>query len=258
MPSVLGSILGSARNGPLFGTSFSQDLPQVVSCSATGDDVRFHDGLARIVCPQHCERDPVGVAFGASLHPMNAGVCQSAIVDGSMPSFGGELLVARSPGQPSYAAAEYGGVSSQAVADQRGDSFQVHPLDTVDMAPVLPLEKGGCRATLASLGYAKASPGTPFIVQCPGVCSGSVAGTSVYSPESSLCAAATHAGAIGSEGGKALVTVGHAQDFFFGSQSVGVRSRDAGRADQSFTITRPTAELLMRSAVPKRDVVNFL
>lgn len=75
----------------------------------------------------------------------------------------------------------------------------------------------GCRSTLSSEALAAAPPGRSVVASCPTACDGPVFGSFIYAPESSICAAAAHAGLIADDGGSVVVTVGYGQDFYFGS-----------------------------------------
>ena len=75
----------------------------------------------------------------------------------------------------------------------------------------------GCHSTLSSEALAAAPPGRSVVASCPSSCDGPVFGSFIYAPESSICAAAAHAGLIAEDGGSVVVTVGYGQEFYFGS-----------------------------------------
>jgi len=224
---------------------------QVVSCRAQGSDLRFQGPLARVVCPAHCQREPRSVAYGASIHPMRSSVCLSAIVDRVMPLYGGEVMVTKVPGLPSYKGADVNFAASLAATDEKGEAFHAYATDNIDLDPTFPAERAvDCRATFASLGMTEQGSSLPAV--CPGDCKGEgqLAGTSIYSPGSSVCRAARHAGVIGSEGGHVMVTLGHGQDGHFGSRQGGDTSTDGPGSEQSYTVALPSPDVLSRARQP--------
>lgn len=255
MPSPAASFTAGLWNAGAshdLGTVFAGIPLQSISCGAAGHDLRFEGSLARVVCPPHCERDPLSLAFGATIHPMRSSVCEAAIVDGVMPTIGGELLVTRVPGIPSYSGKDAGVSTSLPAVGDNGDAFHEYATDIPGQAsPFAPKRWLSCGVSLASLGFSSAAPGTTFAVHCPGDCGkvGRLGGSGVYTPESSVCQAALHAAVIGDAGGDAVVTVGHGQSFHIGSLSKGIQSVDTGKSSHSFTLSLPTPLVLARLAV---------
>lgn len=233
-----------------------------VSCQTTGNDIKFTHGMARIFCPSHCEHSPSGLALGSTLHPMRSSLCQAAMNDGVIPPSGGEVVITRAPGVPSYGAVDFNGVASQAVTDEKDDAFHSYAVEHSQMPKEVPqMGEIGCDTSLDAITHFKNSAaGSTFLVECRSECvtAGPLFGTSVYSPNSSICRAAEHAGVIGSEGGNIVVTIGHPQDFFLGSQHGDFHSDDAPGADRSFVVAKPTAEVLMRSARVPDALRRFL
>eukprot|EP00927_Polykrikos_kofoidii_P050479 TRINITY_DN44396_c0_g1_i1.p1 TRINITY_DN44396_c0_g1~~TRINITY_DN44396_c0_g1_i1.p1 ORF type:complete len:663 (-),score=100.87 TRINITY_DN44396_c0_g1_i1:64-2052(-) len=146
-----------------------------------------------------------------------------------------------------------------------GQNFEV-PAPTTEQASLAPKKLLDCSDSLHSLGLDKAMPGTSVVVNCTGGCETKdlVSGTGIYSSESAICAASTHAGVIGSGGGDVVVTVGHGQDAFFGSKANGVTSADAvarpegGSDRRSFSVAFPTPELLRRVARSWQPYVRYV
>jgi len=76
---------------------------------------------------------------------------------------------------------------------------------------------------------------------CPpdGEISSSVWGTETYTDDSSVCAAAVHAGLINPiEGGRIVVEIAPGEESYDGSEANGVTSQDYGSWDGSFTFPR--------------------
>jgi hypothetical protein len=239
-------------------TSFLPEPPvkQALSCDSTGVDVKFEGPQGRVICPPHCQKGLVG-AYGATVHPLRSAVCLAGIVDGVIPVYGGEMMVTKVRGLPAYAGKDVGYAASSAMVDQPGDAFTMYPVDNIDIGRSLPAEKVlSCLDTFHGLALTK--PGEFKAVHCPGDCGegGILSGTGTYTPASSVCRAAQHAAAIGSEGGHAVVVRGHAQPFFFGTSSgIAGASTDSYGTDASYTVSLPVPDVLAR--LRKKDPVPF-
>lgn len=223
---------------------------QSISCQATGADVRFAGPFARVLCPASCQQDAAALALGSTIHPLRSAVCAAAIVDRTLPIYGGELLLTKlARGLPSYTGKDVNFAVSLSATGEQGGAFQTYGLDHMELPAALPAVKPlGCSGTFSTLGILR--PGISQVVRCRGGCAGHgvLEGTGAYTGASSVCRAAQHAGAIGSEGGHVVVTAGHGQDAFFGARGRDDDlSADAHEADESFTVAVPTAEFLART-----------
>lgn len=238
--------------------SFLPNAPikQMLSCSSTGADVKFEGNQGRVQCPNHCVKDPT-IAYGASIHPLGSSICLSAIVDGVMPVFGGEMMVTRVRGLPSYVGKDLGYAVSLPTTNQPGEAFTLYPVDNIDLPIGLRSEKKlSCLDTFDKLDLKQVGDMRP--VHCPEACGseGQLAGTNIFTPMSTVCRAAAHAAAIGSEGGHVIVVRGHGQPFFFGSKSgTSAASTDAPGADASYTVSLPVPDVMSR--VLKKDKISW-
>ncbi len=99
-----------------------------------------------------------------------------------------------------------------------------------------------CPATFQSVGQ---SVGTAVLdCQCaPGQITGSVWGTDIYTDDSSICAAARHAGMIGPGGGPVIVYAAPGQAGYPASSRHGIASADWGEWGASFTFVPSTGAL---------------
>lgn len=90
-----------------------------------------------------------------------------------------------------------------------------------------------CRTTAADLGL---STGQPTLLSCPAGCRDGFAiwGTSVYTNDSSICAASIHAGTIPDAGGFLELTMLPGQESYVASERYGIRSGEWGRWNSSF------------------------
>lgn len=230
-------------------TAFLPDAPikQAISCETTGADVKFEGPQGRVVCPPNCQRG-LDLAYGTSIHPLRSAVCLSGIVDGVMPVFGGEMMITKVKGVPAYAGKDVGYAASLPMTNQPGEAFTLYPVDNIDLGMSLPAErKLSCIDTFDKLDLKK--PGEMKAVHCPGDCGleGNVSGTNIFTPQSTVCRAAEHAAAVGSEGGHAIVVRGHGQPFFFGSKSgTSGASTDAPGSDASYTVSLPVPDVMSR------------
>ena len=84
-------------------------------------------------------------------------------------------------------------------------------------------------------------PGLSLTCVCaPAQISGTVWGSSPYTDDSSVCAAARHAGVIGADGGTIGVTGMAGQDSYAGSSANGISTLDYGQWGASFVVGKPT------------------
>ncbi|MDY0004119.1 MAG: LCCL domain-containing protein [Polyangia bacterium] len=82
--------------------------------------------------------------------------------------------------------------------------------------------------------------GVRFVATCPAGCQevGTVWGTDVYTDDSALCRALIHAGVMGKEGGRALVTFAQGQLAYRGSLRNGIQSTAYASWERSFFAQR--------------------
>jgi len=106
--------------------------------------------------------------------------------------------------------------------------------------PAIAIEAGqDCPKTLSSLGQL---PGVVLGCWCPpGRAAGTVWGSGPYTADSDLCAAARHAGAVGTAGGGVWARMTEGREAFTGTARNGIATRDYGRYDATFTILRGIA-----------------
>ncbi|CAK9054177.1 unnamed protein product [Durusdinium trenchii] len=237
---------------------------QVLSCQSTGHDLRWQGHMARVVCPAHCEREPAAVAVGTGVHPLGSPICLGAIVDKVLPVYGGEMILTKAApiqaqrllGQPAGLESYSGGESDVAVSVSatglKGEAWHAYVTDSLDAREALPPEHvvQDCMETFEKLPLE--THGESLVINCPGRCAGAgkLAGTLIYSPDSSVCWAAEHAKVIGPRGGRVVVTRRHGQNEFFGSTEGSEQSQDAPGADASYTVALPTSDVLARMSVP--------
>ncbi len=96
--------------------------------------------------------------------------------------------------------------------------------------------KDRCKASAKDMG---AAVGETFTYNCPGGCEGgSLWGSDTYTADSSICAAARHAGVIGPKGGRVRVTVKPGLSSYEGSERNGVKSGKWGAFEKSVVVSK--------------------
>jgi LCCL domain len=90
-----------------------------------------------------------------------------------------------------------------------------------------------------TLGAMRNRPGSSFIVQVVGSASGAVWGSGAYTDDSSIAAAAVHAGLLKpGELGFVRVTVEPGRDSYEGSERNGIKTNPYGKFDGTFRLGR--------------------
>jgi len=121
----------------------------------------------------------------------------------------------------------------------------------VTAAPFIKLDFS-CESTLENTKLAKGPPGTTVLAQCPGNCKKSkvVYGSTIYQENSPICSAAIHDGVLPKKGGEIVVTVGHPQDYYVGSEKNDITTESVSNHEKkkSFTVALPSVEMLLRKA----------
>lgn len=145
------------------------------------------------------------------------------------------LKVTLMPGQASYAGSARYGVTSQNFGSFDGSV-------RIERAPepwTVQLPGGEDASRLVPLGSLRGRPGSSFVVQVVGAENGSVWGTGAYTDDSSIAAAAVHAGLLKpGEVGFVRVTVEAGRDSYEGSERNGIRSSSYGKYDGTFRLGR--------------------
>ena len=139
------------------------------------------------------------------------------------------------PGQARYEGTSRYGVTSQAY-EQWDGSFRLEP------APppwTVQLPGGEDASRLVQLSTMRGRTGTSFVVQVVGVASGSVWGAGTYTDDSSIAAAAVHAGLLKpGEAGLIRVTTAAGQAAYVASDQNGIKSQAFGPFEGSFRLER--------------------
>jgi hypothetical protein len=141
------------------------------------------------------------------------------------------------PGQSRYDGSPRYGVTSQNYGSFDG-SFRV------ERAPepwTVQLPGGEDASRLVPLSTLRGRPGSSFIVQVVGAANGPVWGSGAYTDDSSIAAAAVHAGLLKpGEVGFVRVTVEAGRDSYEASERNGVKTQPFGKFDGTFRLARAT------------------
>ena len=174
---------------------------------------------------------PLGIRYTDDSSPAVAAVHAGVLAAGDFAFVKATLL----PGQGRYDGSARYGVTSQSYGPFDGS----YRIERATEPWTVQLPGGEDASRVVSLASLRGRPGTSFIVQVVGAASGSVWGTGVYTDDSSIAAAAVHAGLL-KPGELAFlrVTVEGGRDSFAGTERNGIKSSNFGSYDGSFRLAR--------------------
>lgn len=166
-----------------------------------------------------------GSVWGTGTYTADSALCAAAAHAGAVDAEGGAVMVQVRPGESSYEGSTAGGVTTS--------SYGSYGTSIVFLALPWGASAGGS---------ADACPANAQNVTGSLTCScdaaqikGTVWGDGVYTDDSSVCAAARHAGVIGEGGGTVTLTMGAGQDSYQGSSANGITSQSYGAWGTSFS-----------------------
>lgn len=172
---------------------------------------------------------PSGNVWGTTIYTNDSSICGAAIHVGAIKADkGGEVTVKAAPGCGAYSASNQNGVKSSSWAAWNGSFY--FPGFGDGKCPVI---KGNtCAETFAS---SKPGPDGQLTCQCGANAAGTIYGTGVYTADSSICAAAVHAGAIPAKaGGKVTAKSLPGCSKYLGTTNNGITSVKWGSYGASF------------------------
>jgi hypothetical protein len=200
-------------------------------------------------CPEKLDGEPPascscaapgsGPVWGSGIYTTDSNVCAAAVHAGAIGPSGGAVKPRKAAGCPGYQGSAANGVTSSSWGSYGGSFFfEGHGNGTCPPAPPPPPPPAGvpvggaCPATIDRFdGYAA---GQEFACTCPATSSGTLYGTGVYTTDSSLCAAAVHAGAIPATGGAVKAVKAAGCPKYVSTSAHGITSTAWGAYDSSF------------------------
>jgi hypothetical protein len=161
--------------------------------------------------------------WGNDVYTDDSTLCRAALHAGVVRATGGAVTVMRRPGRPLYIGTSRNGVRSSDYGAY-GSSIEFKGTAAASGPPLCP----------SALSVNRELP-TPFTCRCTAEAThaGSVWGTDVYTDDSSLCAAAVHAGVIDDEGGLITALRAEGRQVYAGTSRHGIRSSDYGAYQSS-------------------------
>jgi hypothetical protein len=178
----------------------------------------------------------VGSVWGSDVYTDDSSVAAAAVHAGvlAVGEFG-FVKITLLPGQTHYDGSAQNGVTSQPFERWDG-SFRV------ERAPepwIVQLPGGEDASRLVPMSTMRGRSGTSFIVQAVGSVTGAVWGTGTYTDDSSIAAAAVHAGLLKpDELGFVRVTIDGGRDRYAASERNGIKSQPYGAWEGSFRLER--------------------
>ncbi|WP_164018312.1 M57 family metalloprotease [Pyxidicoccus trucidator] len=230
--TVGGSIMNSCFRSTETGEWTSSDITAlaylypsgaVASCSSYNFMSYRGQNGTQIQCS--CAAGSAGTVWGTDLYTDDSNVCVAAVHAGAIPSTGGTVVVTIQPGQSSYTGTTRNGITTNSYGAW-GGSFSV-----AGQTP----PPSSC-SSYNFISY-RGQNGTQVRCSCPAVSGGAVWGTDVYTDDSTVCAAAVHAGAIPATGGTVTVTIQPGQGSYTGTTRNGITTYSYGAWAGSFTLS---------------------
>lgn len=174
-----------------------------------------------------CPADAKGVVYGSHPYTADSTVCAAARHAGVIPATGGALAAKASEGCASYVSTEVNGIKTRKWG-KYGSSF------------VFP-SKGDVKCPIPVAAVANACPSNfkaaakdSITCTCPANATGSLYGSGPFTADSSICAAARHAGVITDKGGSVTANKFAGCSKYVGAQANGVKSSQWGSYATSF------------------------
>ncbi len=171
--------------------------------------------------------------WGTGIYTYDSSLCNAARHAGAISSAGGMIQVQGAPGRSTYQGTASNGITSGSYGPYAW-SF-LFPGNAPGSAGTTSASATSCPRTMAE------HRGTDDIVTChcePGVVPGVVWGTDVYTDDSHLCAAALHAGVVGTAGGTIRAAASPGRTAYTGSSRHGVTSASYHQWHGSFYFPR--------------------
>ncbi|MBL8957649.1 MAG: hypothetical protein JNK82_43140 [Myxococcaceae bacterium] len=195
--------------------------PVVDQCPATYAELGEPGDVFRCTCTDDDVLEG-GSVWGNGIYTRDSSLCRAAVHAGAIPVAGGKVVVRPAPGCPKYVGSTKNGISTSRWGAYAG-SFYFEDRGHGECA-VVPAD--ACPDTFLAIPSSESV--TKLSCTCAGDEGGAVWGSGTYTRDSSICAAALHAGAISTAGGKVTVHAAVACDAYEGSVKNGVTTGSWG------------------------------
>jgi outer membrane protein OmpA-like peptidoglycan-associated protein len=220
--------------------------PQVSAATLSGGPV---------VCTCSPEAAQAGNVWGTDTYTLDSAACRAALHAGAITASGGAVTLLPAPGQRSYRGSNRNGVESEEYGAWDGSFRFARPGELTPEQ--IAAAAARCPTTLASDDPALSS-GEPLSCICPASTRtpGEVWGSLVYTTDSSLCAAAVHAGAVDRRGGEVTIILMPGRRAYRGSARNGITSSAYGEWPSSFRfagVAPPDPSLCPESIAERED-----
>ncbi len=219
------SIIPAVLTTALFGAGAALAGDDLATCAT------FPDGAESYACT--CEEGFVeGGVWGTGVYTTDSNICAAAQHAGAITSAGGRVKLVAAAGQETYPGSSQNGITSQQWGAFDRSFMFVNPGLVVGAAAEGEAAPEACSVL----------PGGQASVTCSCAAgsglSGGLWGSGPYTADSSICAAAQHAGVIGADGGIVTALRGPGVAAYRGSSANGVTSFDWEGFDSSLIIDR--------------------
>ncbi|KAL8440393.1 hypothetical protein Efla_000281 [Eimeria flavescens] len=191
------------------------------------------DARFLITCPADCHKAKAPLK-GSKVYSPASSVCKAALHAGVLDLQGGDAVLVVHNGINNYVSSKgkHGLVSDAEVEPQMRSFSVIH---------ASPYKRLSCFSDGAFILHMKVDE--LALVSCPPGTKHSVSScerlSDIFSPLSSVCRAALHAGALSADGGQVEVKAGPTHDQFVGSEKNGVLSLKSGSYLRSFSFRMP-------------------
>lgn len=168
-----------------------------------------------------------GGVWGTNIYSTDSNVCAAAQHAGAITAAGGNVLAVAAPGQAEYAATTQNGIASQHWGKLDSSFMFVNPQMLLGATGTKEAPAEAC--TALAIGEER----TTCSCAAGSGAMGGVWGSGPYTADSTICAAAKHAGVIGANGGVVTAIRGPGVPVYRGSVANGVTSLDWESFDSS-------------------------
>lgn len=188
-----------------------------------------------------------GRVWGTDVYTDDSSICTAAVHAGALSlARGGSITIEIRPAADSYRGSMRNGITSKSYGYYAGSFVIVSAQSRKQSDQVTPSEQGSAWIATAQLyrgrngqRFTYACPANGFITFDPLTGNAEVWGTNLYTDDSTVCAAAVHAGLINiTRGGKVAIEIRPGVASYEGTNRNGVKTRNYGQSSGSFVFVQ--------------------